>query len=130
MPAEMDRAAWLISGDLPGYMIPGIEKDPEALLRLANARMPSGRYKGELLLDLPVEYVHWFANRSRAGTVVDQQLAMIYTMRYNGLEQVLRVLVEQRESSERDDDPGGGTSPGDNLPAGDLGWLLELMDLE
>jgi len=33
--------------------------DKEYLLKLAKARMPSGRYKDMLLLDLPEWYIVW-----------------------------------------------------------------------
>ena len=126
----MNRAAWVLTGEPFGPMIPGIEKDPDALLRLANARMPAGRYQGELLLDLPPEYVHWFAGHGRTGAVVDTQLAAIYTMRFNGLEEVLRALVEKRENSESD----GGDNPAgldeDSPFPDELDWMLAFLDLE
>jgi uncharacterized protein (DUF3820 family) len=37
--------------------------DPEVLLKLAKTRMPFGKYKGRLLIDLPKPYVIWFANK-------------------------------------------------------------------
>jgi uncharacterized protein (DUF3820 family) len=37
--------------------------DPAVLLKLAKARMPFGRYKGRLLIDLPKPYVIWFAKK-------------------------------------------------------------------
>jgi len=37
--------------------------DPEVLVRLANARMPFGKYSGRLLIDLPESYLIWFARK-------------------------------------------------------------------
>ncbi len=45
-------------------MSDAVEPEPEYLLRLANARMPFGKYAGSLLIDLPEAYVVWF---SRVG---------------------------------------------------------------
>jgi uncharacterized protein (DUF3820 family) len=36
----------------------------EYLVRLANARMPFGKYAGSLLIDLPEAYVVWFARKA------------------------------------------------------------------
>ena len=35
--------------------------DPREFMKLATARMPFGRYQGNLLIDLPEPYVVWFA---------------------------------------------------------------------
>jgi uncharacterized protein (DUF3820 family) len=37
--------------------------DPAVLLKLTKTRMPFGKYKGRLLIDLPKPYVIWFANK-------------------------------------------------------------------
>jgi len=37
--------------------------DPAVLLKLAKTRMPFGRYKGRLLIDLPKPYVIWYAKK-------------------------------------------------------------------
>lgn len=130
MPAEMNRAAWVVSGEAFGSMIPGIEKDPDALLRLANARMPAGRYKGELLLDLPPEYVYWFTSSGRVGeAAVVAQLATIYTMRFNGQEQILRALVEGEESAESNA-PQQGDEDDEGQAPDELDWMLAFLDLE
>ncbi|TVR74442.1 MAG: hypothetical protein EA427_01060 [Spirochaetaceae bacterium] len=111
-------------------MIPGIEKDPDALLRLANARMPAGRYKGELLLDLPPEYVYWFTDSGKApGAAVMAQLATIYSMRFNGQERILRALVEGNESS-GNRAPRHGEEDEETQQPDELDWMLALLDLE
>ncbi len=128
----MDKAAWILPEGASGPMIPDIDRDPDALLRLANARMPFGRYKGELLLDLPQEYVFWFANRARPGTTgatrvrVDGQLAAIYSMRFNGQEQVLRALVESDEDLSEDSDQVGRGSG--RIDSDEHDWIVSLFD--
>ena len=37
--------------------------DPAVLLKFTKTRMPFGKYKGRLLIDLPKPYVIWFANK-------------------------------------------------------------------
>lgn len=67
--------------------------DPGFLLRLANARMPFGRYAGSLLIDLPEAYVVWFARAGWPEGELGEQLAALYSIKENGQEGILRPLV-------------------------------------
>lgn len=67
--------------------------DAAFLLKLANARMPFGKYAGRLLIDLPEAYVVWFANKGWPQGEIGLQLASLYDIKANGLEGVLRPLV-------------------------------------
>jgi hypothetical protein len=67
--------------------------DTEFLLRLANARMPFGKYAGRLLIDLPEAYVVWFARKGYPEGEIGELLANIYAIKENGLEGLLRPLV-------------------------------------
>ena len=67
--------------------------DGEYLLRLANARMPFGKYTGSLLIDLPEGYVVWFARKGYPEGEIGEFLASLYTIKENGLESLLRPLV-------------------------------------
>jgi uncharacterized protein len=73
--------------------------DGERLIRLANARMPFGKYAGSLLIDLPEAYVVWFAREAarRGGPEgeIGELLASLYVIKENGLEGLLRPLVEK-----------------------------------
>jgi len=40
-----------------------LSPDPELLLKLAKMRMPFGKYKDQLLIDLPEPYVIWFSQK-------------------------------------------------------------------
>ncbi len=60
--------------------------DPEFLLELAEARMPFGKYKGRLLIDLPEPYVVWFRQKGFPGGKLGTQLETVYTVKANGLE--------------------------------------------
>ena len=67
--------------------------DTEFLLRLANARMPFGKYAGRLLIDLPEAYVVWFARKGYPEGEIGELLANLYAIKENGLESLLRPLV-------------------------------------
>jgi hypothetical protein len=70
--------------------------EAEYLVRLANARMPFGKHAGSLLIDLPEAYVVWFARKGYPGGEIGELLASIYAIKENGLEGLLRPLVDQR----------------------------------
>lgn len=70
----------------------------EALLKLANARMPFGKYSGRLLIDLPEGYVVWFANKGWPEGETGRLLAELYEIKANGLEPLLRPLVRDDRS--------------------------------
>lgn len=67
--------------------------DPEALVRLANTRMPFGKYSGRLLVDLPEAYVLWFAKKGYPKGELGTSLAAMYEIKANGMEALLRPLV-------------------------------------
>jgi uncharacterized protein len=69
--------------------------DPGFLLRLANARMPFGKYTGTLLIDLPEAYVVWFARSGYPEGEIGEMLASLYAIKENGLEGLLRPLVRR-----------------------------------
>ena len=74
-------------------MSDGPSMDGEHLMRLANARMPFGKYAGSLLIDLPEAYVVWFARKGYPEGEIGELLASLYTIKENGLEPLLRPLV-------------------------------------
>ena len=65
----------------------------EALERLANARMPFGKYAGRLLIDLPEAYVVWFARKGWPKGELGELLSSLYVIKENCLEALLRPLV-------------------------------------
>lgn len=60
--------------------------DAEHLLELAAARMPFGKYKGRLLIDLPEPYVVWFAQQGFPNGKLGEMLRIVYEIKLNGLE--------------------------------------------
>ena len=72
----------------------GIEQKKE-LLALANMRMPFGKYKGRYLVDLPEPYVVWFRQKGFPPGKLGMQLAQIYEIKVNGLEPLIRKLIQR-----------------------------------
>jgi uncharacterized protein len=54
--------------------------------------MPFGKYKDRLLCDLPVSYLEWFSREGWPKGKLGQQLATLYEIRINGLDDILRQL--------------------------------------
>jgi len=69
--------------------------DAAFLERLANARMPFGKYAGALLIDLPEAYVVWFSRKGYPAGELGEQLRSLYAIKENGLESLLRPLVRR-----------------------------------
>jgi len=69
--------------------------DPAFLDKLANARMPFGKYSGRLLIDLPEAYVVWFSRKGWPSGEIGDLLRSLYAIKENGLEPLLRPLVRR-----------------------------------
>ena len=67
--------------------------DPRALRKLVATRMPYGKYAGRLLVDLPEPYVVWLVGNHLPEGELGRQLREIYEIKVNGLEALLRPLL-------------------------------------
>ena len=54
--------------------------------------MPFGKYKGQLLIDLPEPYVVWFSKQGFPKGELGVMLAMLFEIKLNGLEYLLKPL--------------------------------------
>ncbi|MCD4717694.1 MAG: DUF3820 family protein [Desulfobacterales bacterium] len=72
-----------------------ISSDPELFLKLAKMRMPFGKYKGRLLIDLPEPYVVWFSQKGFPEGQIGEMLRIIYEIKTNGLEYLFTPLREK-----------------------------------
>ena len=70
----------------------------EQLLKLANYRMPFGKYKGQLLIDLPEPYVVWFRKQGFPKGELGDMLGILYEIKLNGLEYLFKQLRELKGS--------------------------------
>lgn len=65
------------------------------LIELANARMPYGKYKGKLLLEIPEAYLVWYQGKGFPDSKIGTQLAQMLMIKSNGLQGLLYKLVSQ-----------------------------------
>lgn len=72
--------------------------DKEDLLKLARMPMPFGKYQGKVLIDLPEEYLLWFANKGFPRGELGRLLQLALEIRINGLEGVIMPLKRERHS--------------------------------
>lgn len=73
-----------------------LKADPAELLKLANYRMPFGKYSQRLLIDLPEPYVVWFANRGFPDGELGKMLRIVHEIKINGLEYLFEPLRKIR----------------------------------
>jgi uncharacterized protein (DUF3820 family) len=64
--------------------------NPKDLLDAINQTMPFGKYKGRRLIDLPEPYLVWFHAKGFPKGKLGEQLALMYEIRLNGLEGMVR----------------------------------------
>ncbi len=66
--------------------------DPKLLMEMMTYRMPFGKYKDRLIIELPVLYLEWFASKGFPSGKLGMMLSTIHIIRTNGLEHLLRPL--------------------------------------
>ena len=64
----------------------------EDILAIANTSMPFGKYQGRPLIDLPEEYLIWFANKGFPKGRLGQLMALTLDCKANGLDDVIKPL--------------------------------------
>jgi uncharacterized protein (DUF3820 family) len=62
----------------------------DLLIKLAHTKMPFGKFEGYYLIDLPEHYVVWFANKGFPKGQLGEQLQLVYELKLNGLEELVR----------------------------------------
>ncbi|CAN7332270.1 DUF3820 family protein [Acidovorax sp. LjRoot129] len=63
--------------------------DPDKLQKLVTLQMPYGKHKGTLLVDLPGNYLNWFAREGFPKGELGQLLALMHEIDHNGLSDLL-----------------------------------------
>ena len=79
------------SNHIPEEVV-SISPDPGYLLKLAEAKMPFGKYAGTRLVDLPERYVVWFSQKGFPEGELGRMLREVYEIKLNGLEYLFRPL--------------------------------------
>jgi len=65
-------------------------KSKQFLIKLAQTKMPYGKYKGRFMIDLPEFYVVWYRNKGFPKGQIGEMLATVYELKMNGLEDLVR----------------------------------------
>jgi len=68
-------------------------ENQQALIEAVNQSMPFGKYAGRKLLQLPEPYLVWFHRKGFPEGKLGQQLALMYEVKLNGLESMLKPLL-------------------------------------
>jgi uncharacterized protein (DUF3820 family) len=71
---------------------PYFHPNKNALLKLAQAKMPFGKYAGYRLVDLPEHYVVWFSQKGFPEGELGELLRTVYEIKVNGLEHLFEPL--------------------------------------
>ncbi len=66
----------------------------QALIEAVNQTMPFGKYSGRKLLQLPEPYLVWFHGKGFPEGKLGEQLALMYEIKLNGLEGMLKPLLK------------------------------------
>ena len=69
--------------------------EKEDLIKLATQPMPFGKYQGRVLIDLPEDYLLWFARKGFPAGRLGQLLGLALELKTNGLEYLIQPLKEQ-----------------------------------
>ncbi len=72
-----------------------MQPDHNFLIKLANTKMPYGKYEGRYLIDLPEYYVVWYHNKGFPKGNLGLMLKQVYELKVNGLEYLVRDIREQ-----------------------------------
>ena len=73
---------------------PRVNYDHKALLKLAQERMPFGKYAGHRLVDLPESYVIWLSRKGFPKGQLGEFLSTVYVIKANGLEYLFESLKD------------------------------------
>ena len=67
-----------------------MDKNQQKLIDLAHTKMPFGKYEGYYLIDIPEYYIVWFRNKGLPNGTLGEQLQLVYELKLNGLEDLIR----------------------------------------
>ena len=66
--------------------------NPEDLQKLVSLQMPFGKHKGQVIADLPGNYLAWFAREGFPKGELGRLLALMLEIDHNGLKDLLKPL--------------------------------------
>jgi uncharacterized protein (DUF3820 family) len=71
------------------------ENQRAQLEKLANTRMPFGKYEGKLLVHLPEPYLVWYRQKGFPKGTLGEQLQLMLEIKINGLEELIYPLIKK-----------------------------------
>jgi len=71
-----------------------LQAEQKTLVEAINQTMPFGKYAGRKLLQLPEPYLVWFHSNGFPEGKLGRQLALMYEIKLNGLESMLKPLLK------------------------------------
>nr|WP_153039264.1 DUF3820 family protein [Microbulbifer sp. Q7] len=69
--------------------------DKQDLVDIARTKMPFGKYAGRVLIDLPEEYLLWFAKKEFPQGRLGHLMALTLEIKIEGLEGLVKPLKKQ-----------------------------------
>jgi len=72
-----------------------LNPDQQKLIKLAHTKMPFGKYEGWHLIDIPEYYIVWYSNKGFPKGELGLQLQLVYELKLNGLEELIRNIRKQ-----------------------------------
>ena len=71
------------------------EENRAELIKLANTRMPYGKFQGHLLVELPEPYLVWYRGKGFPKGKFGEQLQLMLEIKVNGLENLIYPLIKK-----------------------------------
>ena len=69
---------------------------PDDLQRLLTTAMPFGKYKNQIIADLPGQYLNWFAREGFPKGEIGRLLQLMQEIDHNGLSSLLEPLRSKK----------------------------------
>ncbi len=73
------------------------EIQKQHLIKLANTRMPYGKYKGRYLVDVPEPYYVWYREKGFPKGKLGDMMMEMFEIKVNGLEYLIRPLIDKTQ---------------------------------
>ena len=64
------------------------------LVKVAQWKMPFGKFQGKKLINLPEDYLLWFVDRGFPEGQLGRMMQLTLEIKVNGLEELIRPLTE------------------------------------
>lgn len=77
--------------------------DKQNLIKLARQRMPFGKYQGKTIIDLPEEYLLWFAKKEFPKGELGLLMQLALEIKINGLESLITPLKNSGRRERKDE---------------------------